>query len=250
MYKEKRFLAIVTARAGSKRLPHKNILDLGGKPLLTWSIEAGLKSKYIDSVIVTSDSEDILDISKKYGAQTIKRPQSLAEDTASSIDTVIHAIQSFDDHDFIVLLQPTSPLRTELHIDEAIELLCDKEADAVISICETEHSPLWSNIVPEDGSMDNFISDEIKNTRSQDLPQYFRLNGAIYICNTESLLKEKSLFLKKNIFAYKMDQYSSVDIDTQLDFEIAKVIKNSSDLLKKKNIDLDISSLNLHGKLD
>ena len=231
MYRGKRFLAIVTARGGSKRLPHKNILDLEGRPLIAWSIEAGLKSQYIDNVIVTSDSDDILRISKKYGAQTIKRPQNLAEDTTSSIDTLLHAIQGLtDEYDFVILLQPTSPLRTEVYIDEAIELLDEKKADAIVSICETEHSPLWSNTLPKDESMVNFITDEIKNTRSQDLPQYFRLNGAIYICNIEKLIKENSLFLKKNIFAYKMDQYSSVDIDTQLDFEIAKVMIKKGDI--------------------
>jgi CMP-N,N'-diacetyllegionaminic acid synthase len=181
MYNKKRFLAIIPARGGSKRLPKKNILNLGGKPLIAWSIEAGLNSQYIDAVIVTSDNEEILNISEKYGAQIIQRPQNLAEDTTSSIDTLLHAIEGLTQYDFVVLLQPTSPLRTDIHIDEAIKLLTEKEADAVISICETEHSPLWSNPLPKDESMVNFISNEIKNTRSQDLPQYFRLNGAIYI---------------------------------------------------------------------
>ncbi|WP_428024993.1 cytidylyltransferase domain-containing protein [Arcobacter sp.] len=225
MFKKKKFLAVIPARGGSKRLPKKNILDLAGKPLIAWSIEAGLRSKYIDDVIVTSDCDDILKISKEYGAKTLKRPQELAQDTTTTFDTIMHTLQNTEQYDFIVLLQPTSPLRTEVHIDEAIELLDRKNAEAVISICEMAHSPLWSNTLPVDDSMENFINEEIKNTRSQDLPKYFRLNGAIYICRIENFLREKSFFIKKNIFGYKMDQNNSIDIDTKLDFEIAKVLK-------------------------
>lgn len=229
MYKGKKFLAVIPARGGSKRVPKKNILDLAGKPLIAWSIEAGLKSKYIDDVIVTSDCDDILKISKEYGAKTLKRPQELAQDTTTTFDTILHTLQNTEQYNFVILLQPTSPLRTEVHIDEAIELLDEKKADAIISICETEHSPLWSNTLPKDESMENFISEEIKNIRSQDLPLYYKLNGAIYICKIDSLKRDNSFFLKKNIYGYKMDQKSSIDIDTELDFDFV-------DFLIRKNI--------------
>jgi len=123
-----------------------------------------------------------------------------------------------------VLLQPTSPLRNEKHIDEAIELLEKKKADAVISVCETDHSPLWSNTLPEDLNMSNFLRDEIKNKRSQDLPKFYRLNGAIYICKTDKFLEEKTFFIKNNIYAYIMDRKSSIDIDDEIDFKLAKVL--------------------------
>ena len=224
MYKDKTFLAIIPARGGSKRLPRKNVLDLNGKPLIAWSIEAGLSSKYIDKVVVSSDDDEILEISKKFGSETIKRPDELASDTATTFDAIKHAIDNFDKYDYIVLLQPTSPLRNEKHIDEAIELLESKNADAVVSVCEMDHSPLWSNTLDETLSMKNFLRDEILNKRSQDLNPYYRLNGAIYICETEKLLEEKSFFLKKDIFAYVMDRKSSIDIDEEIDFKIASIL--------------------------
>ena len=220
-----KYLAIIPARGGSKRLPNKNILNLNGKPLIVWSIEAAKKSKYIDDVVVTSDSEKILDIAKKYNVKTIKRPDDLASDMATTFDVIKHTIDSLQNkYKYIILLQPTSPLRNEKHIDEAIELLKNKNADAVISVCETDHSPLWSNTLPENLDMRNFLRDEIKNKRSQDLPKFYRLNGAIYICKTDKLLEEKSFFIKNNIYAYIMDRKSSIDIDDEIDFKLAKVL--------------------------
>ena len=222
MYNNKSFLAIIPARGGSKRLPKKNILDLLGKPLIAWSIEAGLKSKYIDKVIVSSDDEKILKVAKEYGANTIKRPEYLANDMATTFDTLKHTVDNIENYDYIILLQPTSPLRNEVHIDESIELLDSKNADAIISVCKMEHSPQWSNSLPDDDNMGDFIADEIKNIRSQDLEPFYRLNGAIYICEIGRFLKEESLFIKDKIFAYKMDKYNSVDIDEEIDFKIAQ----------------------------
>ena len=191
----KTFLAIIPARGGSKRLPRKNLLDLCGKPLIAWSIEAALKSKYISKVIVSSDDEEILNIAKEYKADFIKRPDELASDTATTFDTLKHTLENVEKYDYVVLLQPTSPLRTEKHINEAIELLEEKNADAIISVCEMEHSPLWSNTLDENLDITNFLRDEVLNKRSQDLPKYYRLNGAIYICKTDKLLQNKGFFL-------------------------------------------------------
>ena len=218
----KTFLAIIPARGGSKRLPRKNILDLCGKPLISWSIEAALKSKYISKVVVSSDDEEILNISSNFGADIIKRSYELANDTATTFDAIKHTINNLEKYDYIVLLQPTSPLRNEKHIDEAIELLEEKQADAIVSVCEMDHSPLWSNILPEDGNMRGFLREEILNKRSQDLEKYYRLNGAVYICKTDKLLENKSFFLKDNIFAYIMDRKSSIDIDEEIDFLFAE----------------------------
>ena len=217
-----RFLAIIPARGGSKRLPRKNILDLCGKPLISWSIEAALKSKYISKVVVSSDDEEILNISSNFGADIIKRPYELANDTATTFDAIKHTINNLEKYDYIVLLQPTSPLRNENQIDEAIELLEEKQADAIVSVCEMDHSPLWSNTLPEDGNMRGFLREEILNKRSQDLEKYYRLNGAVYICKTDKLLENKSFFLKDNIFAYIMDRKSSIDIDEEIDFLFAQ----------------------------
>lgn len=218
----KTFLAIIPARGGSKRLPRKNILDLCGKPLISWSIEAALKSKYISKVVVSSDDDEILNISLNFGAETIKRPVELASDTATTFDAIKHTIDNFENYDYIVLLQPTSPLRNEKHINEAIEFLEEKQADAIVSVCEMDHSPLWSNTLPKDGNMNNFLRDEVLNKRSQDLEKYYRVNGAVYICKTDKLLENKSFFLKDNIFAYIMDRKSSIDIDEEIDFLFAQ----------------------------
>jgi CMP-N,N'-diacetyllegionaminic acid synthase len=219
---DEKILAIIPARGGSKRLPRKNVLDLNGQPLVAWSIKAGLRSRYIDKVVVTSDDAEIQGIAKKYGVLCIDRPAELSSDTAATFDAIEHAIENIEKHDYVVLLQPTSPLRNEKHIDEAIELLKSKKANAVISVCQMDHSPLWSNILDDSLSMKNFIRDEAFKKRSQDLENYYRLNGAIYICQVEKFLEEKSFFLKEEIFAYKMDRKFSIDIDEESDFLIAE----------------------------
>ena len=224
MHQNKTFLAIIPARGGSKRLPRKNILDLSGRPMISWSIDAGLKSKYIDKVVVSSDDDEILDVAKKFKAETVKRPGELASDIATLNDVVKHTLENIEEHDYIVLLQPTSPLRNYKHIDEAIKLLEKKSADAIISVCKTDHSPLWSNTLQEDGAMQSFIKDDVIDKRSQDLNDYYRLNGAIYICKRDNFLKEETFFLKENIYAYIMNKESSIDIDEEIDLKIANVL--------------------------
>ena len=223
MHQNKTFLAIIPARGGSKRLPRKNILDLSGRPMISWSIDAGLKSKYIDKVVVSSDDTEILNISNELKVQVIKRPDELASDTSTSFDAVKHAIDNLESYEYILLLQPTSPLRNENHIDKAIEILEEKNADAVVSVCEMNHNLLLSNTLDDSLSMEGFISDNLLNNRSQDLKKHYRLNGAIYLCKTDKLLKEKSFFLKKNIFAYVMNSNNSIDIDRKEDFELASL---------------------------
>lgn len=224
MLAKKTFLAIIPARGGSKRLPRKNVLPLAGKPLIAWTIEAALNSKLVTKVLVTSDDDEILKVSESFGAATLKRPAELAQDTSTSFDAIKHAIENSEKFDCIVLLQPTSPLRTSQQIDEAIQLLESKDADAIVSVTEMEHSPLWANTLPEDGSMTGFLRDDLLNTRSQDLETYYRLNGAIYICKTDKLLEAGSFFIKENIYAYRMSQVSSIDIDTKLDFKWAEFV--------------------------
>jgi len=224
MYNNKKILAVITARAKSKRLPNKNILDLAGKPLIAWTIDTAKKSKYIDKLIVSTDSEDIKKISEKYGAEVpFLRPDELSNDTADSISVIKHAINFYQGQfNYILLLQPTSPLRTVKDIDNAIEMLND-DTKAIVSVCKTEHSPLWSNTLPDNLSMKNFIRYEIKNKRSQDLPQYYRLNGAIYIAEIDYFYKNNG-FIGNNTKAYIMNQKSSIDIDTELDFKLCEIL--------------------------
>jgi CMP-N-acetylneuraminic acid synthetase len=223
MLYDKTFLAIVPARGGSKRLPRKNILDLEGKPLIAYSIESAFNSQYIDKVVVTSDDDEILSIAEIYGSDTVKRPSALASDAATTFDVVKHVIEKVGAYDYIILLQPTSPLRESIHIDEAIELLDLKNADAIISVCEVEHSPLWANTLDDSLTMTDFLQKGIDQKRSQELEAFYRINGAIYICRVDKFLEQKSFFLQENIFAYKMDREHSIDIDEMIDFELAKL---------------------------
>ncbi len=221
---KQRILGVIPARGGSKRLPRKNILSLNGNPLISYTINAALKSSCIDEVVVSSDDKEILELSSSLGAQALLRPDNLASDTASTFDVVKQVVESYPEYTHIALLQPTSPLRTAKHIDEAAALMVEKQANAVISVCEMEHSPLWSNRLDASLSMENFLREEVINKRSQDLDVYYRLNGAIYLVRIDRLLAERSFLLKKDIFAYIMDRWDSVDIDEAIDFEIAGLL--------------------------
>lgn len=227
MYKGKRFLAIIPARDGSKGIKHKNIIDLCGKPLIAYSIEAGLKSKYIDRVIVSTDGKEIAKVSKAYGADLpFIRPKELAEDTSKTIDTVIHCIDELkklgDTYDYIVLLQPTQPLRKSEHIDEAIELIVENNEDNLVSICKVKEHPILMRTINIDGEMNNLLQCS-STQRRQDFKEFYRVNGVIYINKiNENLNKDTSL--NDNKLAYVMDEKYSIDIDELLDVKIARLM--------------------------
>lgn len=225
--------ALIPARSGSKRLPGKNIKPLCGKPLIAWSIEVALASKYIDRVIVSTDDEEIKKISEQFGAEVpFIRPSNLSNDTASSFDVVKHTIDFLkikQPNQLIVLLQPTSPLRLTEEIDQALEFFINKKAKGVVSISETEHSPLWTNTLPDSCSMLDFIRPEAQGKRSQDLPKFYRLNGSIYIYETCSLLEQGKFFFDKDVYGFITSSETSVDIDTALDFMIAETIMLNKD---------------------
>ncbi len=224
-----KILAITPARGGSKRLPGKNIKNLNGKPLIQWTIDAALAVQEIARVMVTTDCEAIAEIAKQAGAEVpFIRPPELATDTSSSTDVIRHALDFYraqgEEFDFVLLLQPTSPIRSSDDIRCAIAQLKVHTADAVVSVCPCDHSPLWANTLPDDRSMADFIRHEVSQLRSQDLPDYYRINGAIYLTRVSRFYQENSLFLSSNIFAYVMDNESSVDIDHELDFLIAETV--------------------------
>ena len=225
-----RILAIIPARSGSKRLPGKNIKLLNGKPLIQWTIEAALKSTYIDEVLVSTDCDEIITLANKLGGLApFKRPKELATDTASSVDVALHALSFVESlgekYTYVVFLQPTSPLRNEKHIDEAIETVLRNNLESCVSVCEAEHSPLWcSKVSSKTNKMDFSNMRGLVNCRSQDLPTFYRLNGAIYIINCDSLREKNQLFLLNNCTPYIMSQESSVDIDNKLDFIVAEAV--------------------------
>ena len=231
MYGNNSFVAVIPAREGSKRLVNKNLLQLAGKPLVEWSIHAGLGSKYIDHVLVTSDSTKVLEIAKLNGVQAVARPQNIANDTSSTFSAIEHAlIQSELDCKYVVLLQPTSPIRDSGHIDEAISMLIAKSADAIVSVANVGSKQLMIEQLPDDLSISAFVKANKDNfhIRSQESLSSYKINGAIYICDINKLLAEKSLFISKNIFAYEMDSFSSVDIDTAEDFRLAETLLSSN----------------------
>ena len=240
MIGQQRLLAIIPARGGSKRLPGKNTLKLAGKPMIAWSIEAALESKFIDKVIVTTEDEDIVNIAREFGAEVpFIRPNELASDSASSIDTVIHAIQALkdlydDSYEYIILLQPTSPFRTSQHIDEAVGLLMDRNADGIVSICEADNVKMKINPFPvsmdENGKIYEKSDHSPTNKRNlhlnvKEFDKEYRINGAIYLCKTSILTKELTFFHESS-YAYVMDPSESIDIDYDYDYKKCELIIN------------------------
>ncbi|ENX3946834.1 acylneuraminate cytidylyltransferase family protein [Photobacterium damselae] len=223
MINGKRILAFIPARGGSKRLPRKNVLPLAGKPLIGWSIEAAQQSKYIDNIFVSTDDPEIASIAEQFNVKVPElRPYELASDTASTESVMIYTLEKFGQQDdIIVLLQPTSPLRTARHIDEALEFFIEKQAFSVVSVTPCEHPPLWTNTLPEDMSMGEFVRPEALH-RSQDLSKYYRFNGAIYVFDIPTLIKYQEIRYTDQSYAYEMDNHVSFDIDQKIDFELAE----------------------------
>ncbi|WP_311568598.1 acylneuraminate cytidylyltransferase family protein [Photobacterium arenosum] len=220
-----KFIALITARGGSKGIPRKNIFPLNGKPLIVWTIQAALECQFIEHVFVSTDDDEIASISTEHGAEVIRRPEELASDTASSIDVVTHSVEWLEDNGFqctnIVLLQPTSPLRTSRHLSEALQLFYDKCANFIISVFEPSHTPVKSYIQCEDGSIEGLYSNEAPYMRRQDLPRAFQPNGAIYAFSVEEY-KRYNHFPRSSTFPYIMSESDSIDIDTKEDLMIAE----------------------------
>ena len=223
-----KILGVITARGGSKSVPRKNIRPLAGKPLIAWTIETALQSCSLDRVIVSTDDGEIAEISREWKAEVpFLRPAELAQDDTPTLPVLQHVVSSLESSEgyvpeVIVTLQPTSPLRTTEHIDEAVSLLQKTGADSVVSVCLTEHSPYWMKRL-EGGRAYPFLNGQFDNTRRQDLPPAYRVNGAIYATRYHVLMKENQI-LGKDTRAIVMDAESSIDIDTWLDFKIAETL--------------------------
>lgn len=222
-----KIIGIIPARSGSKGLKHKNIKLLNGKPLMAYTIEAALNSQCFDKIVVSTDSEDYAKIAIEYGAEVpFLRSELLSNDETEIDDVIIDLLENLKNEnevfDSLMLLQPTSPLRNCDDIIKAIELMKEKDANAVISLCEVEHSPLYTGLVQEDLRIDGFIKKGI-STRRQELPVYYRLNGAIYLVKTDYLIKCGDYYQEK-CFAYLMAKERSIDIDDELDFLFASFL--------------------------
>ncbi|MGO4692881.1 acylneuraminate cytidylyltransferase family protein [Paenibacillus sp. 2TAB26] len=217
MINKKKILAVIPARGGSKGLPRKNIINLAQKPLIFWTMEQAIKSKYIDRLILSSDDPEIIEVAKSYGCEVpFIRPKHLSLDTTPGIAPVLHAIEKLPDYDYVVLLQPTSPLRLADDIDGCIERIIETGAPACVSVAKVDKSPYWMYTLGENNHMQLLIPQNDIPARRQDLSDVFMVNGAVYVAETRWLIKNKS-FLKDNTVAFVMPKNRSHDIDTEDD---------------------------------
>lgn len=217
-------IAVIPARSGSKGLKDKNIKLLHNKPLMAYAIECARESGIFDCVHVSTDSPEYARIAEEYGAEVpFLRSDALSSDTATTWDAMRFVLQEYEklgkQFDTLTVLQPTSPLRKPEDVQGAFRLFEEKQADAVVGVCEVEHSPLWSNTLPEDGCLKGFIREEVNGPR-QRLSVYYRINGAIYILKTDFLMAKGNLY-GEHSYAYVMPKERSVDIDHELDFAMA-----------------------------
>lgn len=216
-------LGLIPARAGSKGIPGKNIKLIAGKPLIAWTITAALNSRELDVVVVSTEDDAIADIARRWGAQVpFMRPRELALDTTSGVDPVFHALGHMPEVDAVVLLQPTSPLRTAQDIDQCISLARELQAESVIAVVEAEQHPHWMYRVDLNHRMRPLIDAQPAVTR-QELPSVYAVNGAVYYAGVDSL-KQHRTFVTPDSVAYVMPPERSVDIDTLLDWKLAELL--------------------------
>jgi CMP-N,N'-diacetyllegionaminic acid synthase len=226
---DKKILAIVPARAGSKGLPGKNVKSLLGKPLVGWSIDAGKNSKYIDDLIVSTDSEEIASQSREFGAEVpFIRPSEFSTDTASSIDVILHSVDWLAEHkrnyEIVVLLEPTSPLRETVDIDQAIELMHEHSATSVVSICCTESMhPMFMFHLNSNGILSPFSGNHPNNLRRQDINPIYFIDGTIY-CSSIETLKFNRGFYHEKTYGYVVPKWKSLEIDDDDDFVMVEAL--------------------------
>lgn len=227
MYKDKKIVCVIPARAGSKGLPGKNIKKLLGKPLIAYSIEQARKSKYIDRVIVSTDSKKIARVARRLGAQVpFLRPKYLANDKSSTINVLLHAIDWLEKErfafDILVLLHVTSPLRSVDDIDRSIALLFKKNTNNVFSVTPAHRNPYFNMVEFDKSGKVNLIK-RGKYTNRQSAPNVFDINSSIYVWWKDVLKNSKSLFPGLTRI-YLMPKERSVDIDDQIDFKIVQML--------------------------
>ena len=223
-------IAVIPARSGSKGLPDKNIRPVNGKPLLAYTIEAAFESGCFDTVHVSTDSEHYAEIARQYGADVpFLRSTALATDTASTWDAVREVLARYDElgkqFDTMMLMQPTTPLRTGEDVKAAYTLLQKKQAKSVIAVCEVDHSPLWCDTIPDSGSMKGFGRKDLAWVNRQDLRPYYRVNGAIYLLSVNGInLPPDDEIYEDNCYALFMDRKKSVDVDSEDDLALVEFL--------------------------
>ena len=227
----KSVIAIVPARGGSKGLPGKNMRELCGQPLISWSIQAGLGSSHVDEVMVTTDSPEIADVARAFGAAVpFMRPADLASDTATSFDVIWHTLEFYKTElrrsfDYVVLLEPTSPLRDKRDVDMALRQLLNKpQASAIAGICKTEsQNPAFLVRRDAAGFIEGYENRSMKVLRRQDIAEVFFFEGSVYISETEALIRHKTFYHAQTI-GYEVPKWKSLEIDDMVDFVMVEAL--------------------------
>lgn len=226
MFKGQRILGVIPARGGSKGLPGKNIADVAGKPMIAWSIAAARASQYLDRAVVSSDDPAVIEVARAHGGDVpFVRPGEIAQDTTAIEPVLFHALDSIDGtFDYIVLLQPTSPLRRDVDIDRCIEACIDAGAPAALSIVAQETPPEWMFRVRSDRRLMPIFPEGFGVARRrQDLPEAWAINGAVYVMNIDWYRKTRN-FLCEETVAYVMPREHSVCVDTPEDMFLARAL--------------------------
>ena len=222
-------LAVITARGGSKAIPGKNVAQVGGKPLIAWTIEAALKAPSISRVIISTDDSEIARVSREWGGEVpFMRPPELAREDSPHVPVVLHAVEWVESHeekhpDCVLLLQPTLPLRSKEDIENAAALLLEKRADSVVSVCPAPSHPYLIKRMTADGRLEAFIETPDRYLSRQTLPLAYALNGAIYLVRRDILVVSKTFYTDRT-YAYVMPPERSLDIDTPWDLYVADLL--------------------------
>lgn len=223
MYKDKKILAVIPARGGSKGVPRKNIIEVGGHPLIKYTIDCGKNSKYLDRTVISTEDLLIKRVAEENGGDVpFLRPKELAEDTSKTIDCIVHAVDTLksmgEKYDYVMILQNTVPLRKSWHVDEAIEMIVDSSERSLVSISEVDEHPILMRTLNEDKTVKNLL--HMNSTmRRQDFPKFYKVDGAIAIqkiddeFNLETSINDGKL-------GYVMKRKYSTDIDNYLDIKI------------------------------
>jgi N-acylneuraminate cytidylyltransferase/CMP-N,N'-diacetyllegionaminic acid synthase len=233
--KTKKILAITPARGGSKALPRKKIRSILDKPLIAYTISAAIQSEYIDRFVVSTEDREIAHVSESFGAEVIRRPKELAEDSSSTADVILHVLEVLKsdgaEYDYVMVLQCTSPLRTVNHINEAVELFMENEnrINTLISVTPLEHPVEWNRIINNNGLLQSYIDyNSGQQHQRQSFQQIYRLNGAIEIYKKVSIKKDMELNMDgaSQYLPYIMDNAASIDIDSEWDLKLVESILN------------------------
>lgn len=227
MIEEKKILAVIPARGGSKGVPRKNIRHVAGKPLIAWTIEEAKKSRYIDRLILSSEDEEIISVAREWGGDVpFVRPEELSRDETPGIEPILHAIRTLPGYDYVVVLQPTSPMRNVEDIDGCIEMCIKRGASACVSVVEPDKSPYWMFLLDPDDKMFPLIRESEMVLRRQDLLKVYSLNGAVYVADCSILLSSR-VFISEGTVGYVMPKERSLDIDLEVDLVVAACLLQS-----------------------